>query len=110
MGEYAVYAIDDSVGPDTAADEVDLDAEPDADGDDADYVPQTLPVPKQRRRVGTVSLDASGKLALLSAEPGEDADILAAVDHMNGRPTLFLKALQDNLQRWHGMELEAEAA
>lgn len=85
-------------------------------------------------RIGQVSLDAQHRLALLSADAVAETDLREAIGELNEASSLlqklpptagmpkfsirkekhdrgdpgFFDALQDNLRRWHGMELVAE--
>lgn len=82
-------------------------------------------------RVGEVTLDDRGMLALVQAEPAAEGDLREAIGEMNQSASLlkkvkplagaaknairkekhergtpgFFDALQDNLRRWHAMEL-----
>lgn len=85
-------------------------------------------------RAGRVGLDAGNKLELVAAEGDAEADLRDAIEEINGSDTLFhkhpsdrtgedgrtivakdevgrgdpdfLAALQDNLRRWHALELD----
>ena len=85
-------------------------------------------------RIGRVSMDGDGRLAVVQAEPAAAEALERALKDVNGREGLVLKdgsdqvgwsgrslltkeriargderftlALQDNLQRWHAMELD----
>jgi hypothetical protein len=88
----------------------------------------------RQERMGTVSADDAWQLTLLKAEPAAEQDLQRAVRLLNESPTLvqkmapegeeekfsirkekfgrdapgFFGALQDNLRRWHNMELVEE--
>lgn len=85
-------------------------------------------------RIGQVSLDAQYRVSLVNAEAAAESDLREAISEMNGSDSLlqklppaadkpkfsirkekheradpgFFDALQDNLRRWHGMELVEE--
>jgi hypothetical protein len=132
-----VEAADDDGADESAGDLalLDGDAEDDADdADDAAPAERYAPPPRPRTRVGEIGLDAAGMLSVVSADPACAPALAAAVADLNGRAALTLKlppgpgdetfsivkvqvprgdpqffaAVQDNLRRWHNMELQAE--
>jgi hypothetical protein len=134
MAVYIAYAIEDLIEDEAAAPPTIPPELEGTDEGDLAFMRARFPAPK-RRRIGIVNLDDAGLLSVVSAEPKDDEELRLAVRHMNERPTLFLKeppeedddrfalrktpvtradanffdALQDNLQRFHGVELESES-
>lgn len=88
----------------------------------------------RQERLGDVELDADAMLRLVAADAAARAELEEAVSEINGRSELivklppgpddpkfslrkeavprgdpaFLSAIEDNLKRWHNMELVAE--
>ena len=89
---------------------------------------------QRENRIGQIELAAGNRLELTEADPEATDDINEAIEDLNDREVLivklppapggsrfgirkeevarsdpgFLDAVQDNLRRWHGMELAAE--
>ena len=89
---------------------------------------------ERRDRIGDVELDGESHLSVVAAEPDARDEIDEAIEDLNGREALivklpggagsarfsirkqevpradpgFFEAMQDNLRRWHNMELVAE--
>ena len=89
---------------------------------------------KRLQRIGQVELDAESRLRLLNAEASAETDLRDAIGEMNKAASLLIKvppaddapkfsirkekygredprffdALQDNLRRWHNLELVEE--